>query len=68
MNWNAIGAIADTIGAFGVIGSLIYLAIQIRSNTRQLRFDATQSIAESLDRALEHVVDAGFLDDIQGDG
>jgi hypothetical protein len=53
VNWDAIGAIAESVGALGVIGSLIYLAVQIRSNTKQLRFDATQTIAESMDRALD---------------
>ena len=36
MNWEAIGAIAELLGAFGVIASLIYLATQIRQNSRQL--------------------------------
>ncbi len=30
MNWDAIGAIAELLGAVGVIASLIYLATQIR--------------------------------------
>ena len=34
MNWEAIGAIAELLGALGVIVSLIYLAAQIRQNTR----------------------------------
>ena len=34
MNWDAIGAVAELLGAGGVIVSLIYLAIQIRRNTR----------------------------------
>lgn len=55
VNWDAIGAIAEAVGAFAVVGSLVYLAIQIRSNTKQLRFEATQSIAESLDRALDPI-------------
>ena len=33
MNWDAIGATAEIIGAIGVILSLIYLAIQIRANS-----------------------------------
>ena len=44
MNWEAIGAIAESIGSLGVIASLIYLAIQIQrdrvatqQNTTQLR-------------------------------
>ena len=36
MNWEAIGAIAELLGAIGVIASLIYLATQIRQNSRQL--------------------------------
>ena len=29
MNWDAIGAIAGTFGALGVIASLAYLAVQL---------------------------------------
>ena len=32
MNWDAVGAVAETLGALGVIASLIYLATQLRSN------------------------------------
>ena len=34
MNWDALGAIAEIVGAFGVIASLTYVATQIRHNTR----------------------------------
>lgn len=33
MNWDALGAIAELTAAIGVIGSLIYLAKQIRANS-----------------------------------
>jgi hypothetical protein len=33
MNWEAIGAIGELIGAIGVIATLVYLAVQIRRNT-----------------------------------
>jgi len=33
MNWDAIGAIGEIVGASGVIFTLFYLAIQIRANT-----------------------------------
>lgn len=33
MNWNAIGAIGETLGALGVIVSLVYLATQLKSNS-----------------------------------
>lgn len=34
MNWEAIGAISETIGAAGVIATLLYLSLQIRAATR----------------------------------
>lgn len=37
MSWEALGAIAETIGAIGVIATLAYLAIQIAQNTRAIR-------------------------------
>ena len=37
MNWDVVGAIGEVVGAFGVILSLLYLAAQIRSNTRATR-------------------------------
>jgi len=37
MNWDAIGAVSEAVGAIGVIVTLVYLAYQIRQNTNQLR-------------------------------
>ena len=42
MNWDAIAAVAELIAAVGVIASLIYLATQIRQNTRSTRAAAFQ--------------------------
>jgi hypothetical protein len=57
MNWDAIGAIAELLGAIGVIASLIYLATQIRQsreqmsqNTRALQAGAYQQFEESVYR------------------
>ena len=36
MNWTAIGAVGEIIGAVAVVLSLIYLAAQIRQNTQQV--------------------------------
>jgi hypothetical protein len=36
MNWDAIGAVAELLGAIGVIASLAYLALQIRQNSALL--------------------------------
>jgi hypothetical protein len=43
LNWDAIGATAELLGALGVIGSLMYLAVQIRQNTRSVRASSYQS-------------------------
>lgn len=48
MNWDAIGAIAEVVGALGVLASLIYLAIQIRHNS------------SSVDASTEDGVVSGF--------
>lgn len=55
MNWEAIGAAGEVLGALGVILSLIYLSIQVKSNTKQLRFTASQEIAASLDRGYDPI-------------
>ena len=40
MNWEMVGAIAEMLGAFGVIASLLYLASQLRSNAVASAVDA----------------------------
>ena len=45
MNWNAIGAMGEILGAVGVIITLIYLARQIRQNTRATRLATAQSVS-----------------------
>lgn len=48
MNWDAVGATAEVVGAIGVLASLIYLAIQIRHNS------------SSVDSSTEDGVVSGF--------
>jgi hypothetical protein len=57
MNWEAIGAIGETVGAVAVIATLFYLAVQIRQNNRneeenirRLRLDAGVSTIEAFSR------------------
>ena len=47
MNWGAIGAIGEVVGALGVIFTLGYLAVQIRQNTASARVSTTQAILEA---------------------
>ncbi len=48
MNWDAIGAVSEVAAAIGVVVSLVYLAVQIRENTRSSRSATRQSIVESV--------------------
>jgi hypothetical protein len=43
MNWNAVGAIGEIIGALAVFLTLGYLAVQIRQNTKAVRASALDS-------------------------
>jgi len=49
MNWDAIGATAELLGAVGVIASLVYLATQIRQSRDQIRTATYQQIFENLE-------------------
>jgi len=40
MNWEAIGAVGEITGAAAVVASLLYLAVQTRTNARALRANA----------------------------
>ncbi len=44
MNWDAIGAIGEIIGALAVVATLFYLAFQIRQNTKVTRADMTKDL------------------------
>ena len=37
INWDIIAAVSEAIGAIAVVISLIYLAFQVRQNTRAIR-------------------------------
>jgi hypothetical protein len=37
MNWEAIGAVGEIVGAIAVVVTIGYLAVQIRQNTRSVR-------------------------------
>jgi len=40
MNWDAIGAVGEIVGATAVVASLLYLAVQTRANAKALRANA----------------------------
>jgi len=44
MNWDALGAMAETAGAVGVIGTLIYLSLELRKSTVATHQQSNHSI------------------------
>ena len=48
VNWEALGAIAELVGAVGVIATLGYLAIQIRQNTAVVRTSSFQELVSGM--------------------
>lgn len=48
-----LGSIAEVVAAAATVGSLIYLALQIRQNSEAVRISASQSILASLNEALQ---------------
>ena len=47
MNWSAVGAVGEILGAFAVVATLGYLAVQIRQNTRTERASSRQTILDT---------------------
>ena len=53
MNWDAIGAIAELLGAIGVIASLVYLGRQIRDGQRALRASSYQQFRQDISQSMD---------------
>ncbi len=71
MNWDAVGAIAELLGAIGVIASLVYLAGQIRhsrkqmdQNTRAVRAGAYQQFTANLQSTMFTAVSVPALEGV----
>jgi hypothetical protein len=58
VNWDAIGAIGEIVGAIAVVATLLYLAAQTRINTNAVKtstfFEANESLAEMQLRLIEN--------------
>ena len=59
MNWEAIGAIAELLGAIGVIVSLVSLATQIRASTQAMRSESRRAVRDA-SRSANLLIAAGF--------
>ena len=55
MNWEAISAIGQLVGAIAVVISLIYLATEVRSNARATREASMRSVSEAFSRWIQQL-------------
>jgi hypothetical protein len=60
MNWEAIGSIGEIVGGAAVILSLIYLAIQIRDNTRSQQAATYHSMVAAKNQVNLKISTSGF--------
>jgi hypothetical protein len=68
MNWEALGAVGEIVGAMGVIVSLLYLASQVRSNSRQLRHASAQAVLDKLNGLIGHLAFTAGAGDVWSRG
>ena len=54
MNWEALGAIGETVGGIGVILSLVYLALQIRHSSEQTQLNTRSVQATAYQNLIDH--------------
>ncbi|PCI76240.1 MAG: hypothetical protein COB20_11125 [SAR86 cluster bacterium] len=76
MNWDALGALGELVGAAAVVATLIYLSVQLRQNTRAVKLSSAQAVTEELqamfsllssDQSLAEIfVEAGKSDELSG--
>ena len=68
VNWEAISAIGQLVGALAVVISLIYLAREVRSNARETRRAAMRSTLDSLNRFTQQVAEHADLAELRNRG
>jgi hypothetical protein len=64
MNWEAVSAIGQIVGAVGVIISVIYLALQVRSNARQTRLASMRSMSDAFNQWLQSLAENAEFGDL----
>ena len=57
LNWEAIGAIGEIVGAFAVVATLLFLSVQVRQNSRSLRMSTRSRATETFSNVLSTAQD-----------
>lgn len=64
MNWDAIGAIGEILGAIAVFVTLLYLSIQIRQNTRAVQATGMDSLVNSVNEIRRSLFESKELSEL----
>jgi hypothetical protein len=64
MNWEAIGAIGEVVGALAVLTTLVYLAVQTRDNVKVMRSKAIWDAQTSFVEVNETLGDGGVIAEV----
>ena len=64
MNWDAIGAIAELIGAIVVVITLIYLSVQLRQNTKAIEYSTDRGVFEDAYKWMYTLVESPEITDL----
>lgn len=64
MSIQELGSIGEFIAAIATVITLIYLAFQLRQNTRALKAAAFQNVTSEMGKNVEHIMDNGELAEI----
>lgn len=64
MNWEAIAAVGQAVGALAVVLTLAYLARQVRQSNRQALLSSFQHTYDSINQFLGATLDSGEVADI----
>ena len=57
MNWEAIGAIGEILGALAVICTLVYLAVQIKQNSNMMKANIKEQRATATQIQIQRQID-----------
>jgi hypothetical protein len=55
MNWDALGAIAEFVGAIAVLATLVYLAIQVRENSLQVKLGSAINLNHLINQEFDPI-------------
>src|SRR5215467_14203662 len=64
VNWEAISAIGQIVGAIALVVSLIYVASEVRRNTRATHLAAIRSMHDAFNRWIQQIAEHPHLTEV----